>query len=268
MHTCPASGSTPILSATEFYRDALQALAGAGVPFLVGGAFAFERYAHIARPTKDLDLFIHPRDVSQSLALLSARGYRTEVPFPHWLAKAWSGDALLDLIFSSGNGIVVVDDEWFDNAPDGHVLGLPVKLTPVEEMIWSKAFVLERERCDAADVAHLLLQAAAWLDWDRLLARFGARWRVLFAHLVLFGFIYPSERSVIPAAVMRKLWERAARELETDDDEMVCNGTVLSRAQYLVDVERWGFEDGRLAPRGGMTPSEVARWTAAIDHGK
>ena len=268
MHTCPAGGSTPTLSATEFYRDALQALAGAGVPFLVGGAFAFERYALIARPTKDLDLFIHPRDVSQSLALLSARGYRTEVPFPHWLAKAWSGDALLDLIFSSGNGIVVVDDEWFDNAPDGHVLGLPVKLTPVEEMIWSKAFVLERERCDAADVAHLLLQAAAWLDWDRLLARFGARWRVLFAHLVLFGFIYPSERSVIPAAVMRKLWERAARELETDDDEMVCNGTVLSRAQYLVDVERWGFEDGRLAPRGGMTPSEVARWTAAIDHGK
>jgi hypothetical protein len=268
MNTCPAGGSTPILSASEFYRDALQALEGGGVSFLVGGAFAFERYAHIARPTKDLDIFIHPRDVSQALALLSGRGYRTEVPFPHWLAKAWSGDAFLDLIFSSGNGIVVVDDEWFDNAPYGEVLGLPVKLCPVEEMIWSKSFVLERERCDAADVAHLLLQAAAWLDWDRLLARYGERWRVLFSHLVLFGFIYPSERTVIPPAVMRELWDRAARELEVDSAERVCNGTVLSRAQYLVDVERWGFEDGRLTPRGGMTASEVARWTAAIDHAK
>ena len=33
------------------------------MPFLVGGAYAFERYTGIARHTKDFDLFIHPRDV-------------------------------------------------------------------------------------------------------------------------------------------------------------------------------------------------------------
>jgi hypothetical protein len=28
--------------------------------------------------------------------------------------------------------------------------------------------------------------------------------------------------------------------------ERVCRGTLLSRTQYVVDVERWGYADGRL----------------------
>jgi hypothetical protein len=253
--------------AVAFYREALRALQEANVPFLVGGAFAFERYAELARETKDFDIFVHPSDVRRGLAALAARGFRTEMPYPHWLAKAWSGGAFMDLIFNSGNGVVPVDDDWFTHAPSAVVFGLDVKLVPVEEMIWSKAFILERERSDAADVAHLLRQSATWLDWSRLVRRFGAHWRVLFAHLVLFGYIYPGERARVPPDVLRELWSRLEPELTTDSDERLCNGTVLSRAQYLVDVDRWDYEDGRLHPRGTMTPEDVARWTAAIDGG-
>ena len=39
---------------------------------------------------------------------------------------------------------------------------------------------------------------------------------------------------------------------------------VISRAQYLVDVDRWGYEDPRLAPRGNMTERERQIWTAGI----
>jgi hypothetical protein len=44
-----------------------------------------------------------------------------------------------------------VDDLWFAHATPGDVLGIPVRLCPPEEMIWSKAFIMERERYDGAD---------------------------------------------------------------------------------------------------------------------
>ena len=56
-------------------------------------------------------------------------------------------------------------------------------LSPPEEMIWSKAFVQERERYDGADVIHLLRELGPTLDWPRLLMRFGDRWRVLLSFI-------------------------------------------------------------------------------------
>jgi hypothetical protein len=146
------------------------------------------------------------------------------------------------------------------------VLGVPVRLCPPEEMIWSKAFIMERERYDGADVAHLVRACAETLDWARLLERFGSEhWRVLFSHLLLFGFVYPCERERVPAPVMRELLGRLVAELSEDAPrEPICQGTLLSRAQYLVDIEGCGYADARLAPRGNMTGPETAAWTAGI----
>jgi hypothetical protein len=96
-------------------------------------------------------------------------------------------------------------------------------------------------------------------------ARFGPHWRVLLSHLTLFGFIYPGEVGAIPHDVtvgLCRLLERDARR--PPSDQRVCQGTLLSREQYLTDVSRWGYADGRIIPRGQMTPEEVAHWTAAI----
>ena len=132
-------------------------------------------------------------------------------------------------------------------------------------MIWSKAWVMERERFDGADVAYLLHAVGDRLDWDRLLARFGPHWRVLLGHLVLFGFIYPDVRTRVPAQVMRTLMARLEAELETEDPgERACQGTLLSREQYLIDVEHWGYRDARLSPPGPMGADDIARWTDAI----
>ena len=87
-----------------------------------------------------------------------------------------------------------------------------MRLIPAEEMIWSKAYIQERERFDGADVAHILLRRAETLDWEHLLERFGSHWRVLLEHLVAFGFIYPSERHRIPPFVMRELISRLQDE--------------------------------------------------------
>ena len=49
-------------------------------------------------------------------------------------------------------------------------------------------------------------------------------------------------------------------------DDRVCRGTLTSRAQYLLDIGRYGYEDARLAPRGNMTPEDAVYWTWAIEH--
>ena len=171
-----------------------------GVPYMVGGTYAFQYYAGISRTTKDFDIFVRPRDVQRVLDVLTRAGFKTEIAFSHWLAKAHHGDKFIDVIYSSGNGVAEVDDEWFAHAVDEEVLGVPVKLCPAEEMIWSKALIMERERYDGADVAHLFRHCSGLLNWDRLVRRFGNNWRVLLSHIVLFGFIYPGERALIPSS--------------------------------------------------------------------
>lgn len=247
-----------------FYCRAMHVLLDAKVPFLVGGAYAFERYTGIGRHTKDFDVFVHERDLQRALDAFAKGGCHTEITFPHWLGKAYRGDHFVDVIFSSGNGVAAVDHEWFEHAREDKVLGVPVKLVPAEEMIWQKALIMERERFDGADVAHLIRARGPELDWPRLLRRFDSHWRVLLAHLILFGYIYPDERDGIPAWVVGKLLGRMATELGEDPPEDgVCNGPVLSRSQYVVDLERWGYKDARVEPLGQMTPEEAAAWTEA-----
>ena len=249
--------------AADFYIDALKKLLETGIPFLVGGAFAFSHYSRVPKDTKDIDIFVKPDDVERVLDVFRALGYESHVPFPHWLAKIHRGDHFMDVIFSSGNGIARVDDLWFDHAVRTNVLGLIVRLQPPEEMIWSKAFIIERERCDAADVAHLLRETGPSLDWPRLLMRFADHWRVLLSHLILFGFNYPDKRENVPSWVMDELVRRLSvsrANLQND----VCYGTLLSREQYLYDIERLKYQDARQEPHGRMTAEQLAIWTAAI----
>jgi hypothetical protein len=262
----PASGEGPGEPARIFYRRVMASLDDAGVPFLVGGGFAFSQYTGIHRYTKDLDLFVQPAHAEGTLAALREVGFRAEMIAPHWLAKAFTDeDTFIDIIFSSGNGIAVVDDEWFEHAEDGEVLGQQVKLSPVEEMIWSKAFVLERERFDGADVAHLIRARGRDLDWERLFRRFDPHWHVLFSHLMFFRFAYPSERALIPRWVLRGLMGRLQHELENDVPERrVCQGTLLSARQYLPDVELWGYCDARLDEDVQMSAADIALLTSSI----
>jgi hypothetical protein len=250
----------------EQYREALTLVSRTDVPFLVGGAYAFGHYTGMDRWTKDLDLFAHPRDVPRLLEALAAHGLETELKFPHWLAKTHVGGECVDVIFSSGNGVAEVDDDWFAHSVATEILGVPVRLCAPEEMMWSKGFIMERERYDGADIAHLILACRDRLDWPRLVARFGPHWRVLLSHLTLFGFIYPGERNAVPASVLATLARRLLAEAhEPPPGIRLCQGTLLSRQQYLADIRDRGYIDARVRPYGRMTADDVALWTAAIE---
>ena len=265
MAPCPSARNALAPHTYTFYRQSLLALHAAQVPFLIGGAYALEHYTGVTRQTKDLDLFVQSHDLHRTLAVLRAAGYHTELTSSHWLGKANAGEDYIDVVFSGGNGIANVDETWFTHAVEGEILDLPVRFCPPEEMLWSKAYVMERERYDGADIAHLLRACGEEFDWPRLLHRFGLHWRVLCSHLLLFGFIYPAERSLIPHWVIQELVSRWLREEGSAlPTERLCQGTLLSRAQYLIDIQEWGYGDGRLPPTGNLTAENVAQWTAAI----
>lgn len=244
----------------------MELLNHAGLQYLVGGGFALSHYTGIRRDTKDFDIFVLRTDYDAIMAVLESAGYDTELTFPHWLGKARCKQGYVDVIFNSGNGVSYVDDAWFQHAEIGTVFGMPARLCPVEETIWSKAFIMERERFDGADVMHLILSRAEQIDWARLVRRFSSHWRVLFSHLCLFGFIYPSERARIPEWVMSGLLEKLKQELLIPAPVgQTCQGTLLSREQYLTDVQRWGLKDARNGSGSSMTAADVALWTEAIE---
>jgi hypothetical protein len=251
--------------AHDVYREVLSVLLKAKVPFLVGGAFALESYTGWLRPTKDLDLFVQPADRLRLMQRLSEAGFRTEWRFPHWLGKAYKEESSIDIIYSSGNGLCTVDEAWFNYALPAEVLGVPVKVVPAEEMLWSKAFVMERNRYDGGDIAHLLRARAQSLDWARLLFRFGAHWRVLFSHIILFGFIYPEQRLRVPDWFMHEMMRRLKLDMQClPADRIVCQGTLLSWAQYLGDLYRGEYQDARHAPRGKLSSHDTQYMTAVL----
>jgi Nucleotidyl transferase of unknown function (DUF2204) len=248
----------------RLHRRSVVALQDADIPFLIGGAYVVEVYAGVSRQTKDFDLYLRPQHVDLALDALKRGGYRTKKTFPHWLAKAERGRDCIDLIFRAGNGLCEVDHSWFERAHSGDFLGSEVKLCAPEETIWMKAYIMERERFDGADIAHILQSCAENLEWAHLVHRFGPDWRVLLSHLVLFGYIYPGERDKIPAAIMDDLIARLRSEKRTVVADRICRGTLLSRKQYLLDIQKRGFRDARLQQRVRMNAKDIAHWTKAI----
>ncbi len=148
----------------------------------------------------------------------------------------------------------------------GQVFGSRRLLCPVEEMIWSKAFIMERERYDAADIMHLLLPAPRTLDWARLLRRFGPHWRVLFSHLCC------SASSTRQSATDSRMGHdrthgptRPARCGHRRRSEQTCQGTLLSREQYLTGCPALGPHRCAAHQRQLNDPDDMVLWTKAID---
>lgn len=251
--------SEPDQDTRDFYLHSLDLLEQAQIPYVVGGGYAMACYTGIVRHTKDLDVFVRPEDRFRTLDTLAAAGYRVEWTWPHFLGKALHGQAFVDVLFNSGNGLTPVDDEWFSNAVTQDVLGRPAPLSPAEEMLWTKAFVQDRDRFDGADVAHLILARGPKFDWERLLRRFQGHERVLLGHLFFYTYIYPTQRENVPDWVMHNLLE--CINCDPPPRERLCMGPFLAQRGYLFDVNHWGFIDARLKPRGPLTPKDIASLT-------
>jgi hypothetical protein len=92
----------------------------------------------------------------------------------------------VDLIWGLLNPRLPVEQDWVSRGPEIRRDGVRLKLIPVEELIRSKLFILNRTRCDWPDLLTLIFACGPGLDWQHLLRRLGENAPVLGAVLVLF----------------------------------------------------------------------------------
>ena len=236
----------------ELYKMALAALNEAGVPYVVAGAYAIYEHTGIYRQTKDLDLFCTPEAVIQAMGVLKSVGFTTRLEQPHWIGKAISKanrDHFIDIIYGMGNGLALIDEDWFRYSTPAILAATPVRVAPVEELIWHRLFIHERHRHDMADVAHLILCKGHVMDWKRLVAKAGENWPLLLSQVLLFRYVYPGYRDQVPEWVLRELLARADKSSHQRSDDgdahNATNGTMISRFSFAIDVNEWGFRDTR-----------------------
>ncbi|HKP73923.1 MAG TPA: hypothetical protein VJT67_00210 [Longimicrobiaceae bacterium] len=233
----------------EIYKRALAALNEAGVPYVVAGAYAIYEHTGIYRQTKDLDLFCEPQAVVPAMHALRDAGFRTRLEQGHWLAKALDDPYFVDVIYGMGNGLALIDSDWYAHSKPAILAATPVRVAPPEELIWHRLFINERHRHDMADIAHLILTRGHLMDWDRLLARTAEHWPLLLSQVQMFRYVYPGYRDQVPMRVVKELLERAGRDAlvpaAADREHDTTRGTLISRFSFAIDVNEWGFRDLR-----------------------
>lgn len=206
----------------DVYVEALQSLTDQGVPFMLGGAFAVWYYTDHWRHTHDIDVFTSPKNVDAAVEALTDAGFQDmgeQAPGDRgWIYHAIKGEIIVDVIWSFANRVVDVQDEWFKYAPDGEFLGVKVKYLPVEQLVFSKIFTMNKHRCDWPDVMRIFRANCPTMNWNLLMDMLGEHW-LLFAGVVdVFDWQYPADSHCIPDSIRQEL---ARRRLEYKPDTSI-----------------------------------------------
>lgn len=201
---------TPLLEDEQgaIYRRVIDAAGQAGLRFALGGGFAINAYTGLARNTKDLDLYVLPRDRDAMIEVLTGEGlsdYYDQVPYDRrWIWRGYLNGTIVDVIWEMANHLSQVDEAWLTRGPEVEVEGRWLRLLPPEELLWGKLYVLQRDRCDWPDILNLIHATAASLNWRRLLSRLGDDAALLAGVLIVFAWLCPGRAEALPSW----LWEQ------------------------------------------------------------
>jgi hypothetical protein len=224
----------------KVYQRVLTEGRRAGVRFAFGGAFATAVYTGQLRNTKDFDFYIRPEDREAMIGAISRAGlhdYYDRLPYDrNWIYRASAGDVIVDAIWAMANLRTSVDDHWLSDGPEVTIRGERLRAIPIEELIWSKLYVLQRERSDWGDVFNLMDAQAHSIEWDRLVERMGEDDPLLAGALSVFGWLAPGRAQDIPDTIWPRL--RLTRPRNDGDPE------VSRRRAALLDSRPW-FLRGR-----------------------
>jgi hypothetical protein len=182
-----------------------------GLQFAIGGGFATMTYTRQWRDTKDIDLFILERDKYEMIRVLSDCGlqdyYDQQSYERHWIYRSYKGEVIVDVIWAMANRRAAVDEEWL-RGPEIAVDGERFSLVPAEETLWSKLYILQRERCDWPDGLSLLYALGTDLNWRHVLERVNEDAPLLAALLSLFAWLCPGRARELPSWLWSELGAR------------------------------------------------------------
>lgn len=202
---------TKAVSAKQWdtYRDAINALRRARIDFLVGGGFALAAYTGRWRDTKDIDLYIRASDRQAAIRALARAGFQDyfgKLPYDRkWIYRSTRSGVIVDVIWAMANQRARVDDHWFARATPMSLKGEPLLLLPLEEFVWCKLYILQRDHCDWTDVMNVLYAAGKQMDWTWLLKRLEDDWPVLKALLTLYAWVCPGRARELPAGLRSRM---------------------------------------------------------------
>jgi hypothetical protein len=143
-------------------KESAAALREAGIPFaLAGGLAAWARGGPATE--HDVDLVIREEDVEPALGALRKAGMRTEIPPEGWLAKAWRGEVLIDLIHSPMD--VSVDDALFERCDVLSVAAVMMPVMSLDDVLASKLLALSEHNLDFAPPLEWARALREQIDW-------------------------------------------------------------------------------------------------------
>jgi hypothetical protein len=192
----------------QAYDPVLRAAAEQGLRFAIGGGIAFSVYSHQRRNTKDLDLFMLPEQHRAFMAIMAGSGFceYLEVPYdPTWSFRGECRGYIMDVLWGMLNERAPVDKDWVERGLPVTIHGLNLRLLSPEELIWTKLYIMHRDRCDWPDILAILLARGARLDWPHLLSRLGHDAAVLGSILQIFRWLCPGEAANLPPWLWREV---------------------------------------------------------------
>ena len=191
------------------YREVIQQARAERERFAFGGAFATAVYTGDLRNTKDFDFYILPSDreaMKRAIIKAGLTDHFDQMPYDRsWIYRGSRGDIIVDAIWAMANHRADVDRQWLELAREVVIRGERLHAIPVEELIWSKLYVLQRERCDWPDVLNLLDAQAGSIDWERLVHRLGVDTPLLAGAMSVFAWLAPDRTRTVSSRVWQKL---------------------------------------------------------------
>lgn len=191
------------------YCAAIRALRAAGIRFLLGGGFALATYVGRWRNTKDIDLYIMREDRERAVEALAEAGFEDLFPrLPYdrkWIYRSTHHGLIVDIIWAMANQRAQTDEVWFERARKTTIRGEDLAIIPMEEFLWCKLYILQRDHCDWTDVFNLIYAAGPQLNWKHLLARLEEDWPLLKGVLTVYGWLCPRQARKLPRSLTKKL---------------------------------------------------------------
>jgi predicted nucleotidyltransferase len=185
---------------TSVLAETVGALEEAGIGYAVLGGLATYGFGR-PRTTRDIDVFVVPRDAERVLDVLAERGFDTERTDENWLFKAFKNHVQVDVIFTTAG--FYFDEEMTARSVVAEVWGTRVRFVPPEDLV-----VIKAKCASEASPRHwhdaLAVIASNALDWEYLARRANRAER-----RVLSLLLYAQSNDVhVPNSVVQALFAR------------------------------------------------------------
>jgi hypothetical protein len=176
---------------------------------MLGGGFALATFTGRWRDTKDIDFYIHPGDRDAVVAALTRAGFTDYYPQRSydrkWIYRSIKSGVVVDIIWAMANQRAQVDERWFECATPAQIRGEKLQVLPMEEFLWCKLYIMQRDHCDWTDVFNLVYANGNRIDWTHIIDRLEEDVPLLRAMLEIYSWLCPQKACRLPATLWNQL---------------------------------------------------------------